>query len=112
MNINVEIAWLLVKQFAIKAKMTELIYQSLIDKKQYRIINVFEDKIIIQRISGGKNQDLSKNKITKAIELINASNGKVKRSELISPTVAEETTLVLFHPNLTWSSDGSYIETC
>lgn len=33
----------------------------------------------------------------------------MKRRTLIENPVVEETTLVLFHPNLTWDETGDYI---
>jgi hypothetical protein len=86
-----------------------MIWHSLIEGKEYKILQVNNDRIIIQREDQHNPQELTENRIKKAITYFNEQNCKVKRRNLISPTVAEETALVLFHPNLTWYDDPEFI---
>lgn len=86
-----------------------MIYHSLVEKKSYKVLSVHAEKITIARASGGDDQELNKKKTLATIKKFNASVGKIKRRTLISPTVAEETALVLFHPNLAWDAEGSFI---
>jgi preprotein translocase subunit SecF len=104
-----EIAWQLIKINASKARKTGMIWHSLVDAKEYQVLEISKHKIIIKREDQHKTQDLTENTVIKAIKKFNAQNCKVKRGSLISPTVAEETAFVLFHPNLTWDAVGEYI---
>lgn len=107
--INIETAWKLVRQNAIKALQAKIEWHSIPMAKPYTLKKVLSNHLIIERRGGGANQKLTSFKVAKAIEQFNKSNCKVKRRHLISPTVAEETALVLFHPKLTWSDSGEFI---
>lgn len=107
--INKNDAWNFIKLNAQKALSTRLVYHSIVDKKAYRVISVENNKICIDRVSGGQNDELTRGNVFKAIEIFNESGGRIKRRTLISPTVAKETALVLFCPYLSWSEDGNYI---
>ena len=102
-------AWPLIKTAAIKAMDAKMIWHSLKQKKQYRVHGVGNDRIVIYRIHKGTTQDLTADKIFAAAQKLNQSGGTIRRRTLISPTVAEETAFVLFHPQLTWSEDHKYI---
>jgi hypothetical protein len=107
--INPHTAWLLIKSNAVKAMYVNMVFKSLVQERSYKVLNVQDDVIVIQRISGGNNELLSEATVIRAIQALNENNGIMQRRALISPTVAEETTFVLFHPQLTWSPDGNFI---
>jgi predicted nucleotide-binding protein (sugar kinase/HSP70/actin superfamily) len=107
--IEAHAAWKAIKLNAQKALSTSMVYHSIIEKRAYKVIALEEDKITIARLSGGANDELSKNIVFKAIDKFNKTRGKIKRRTLLSPTVAKETALVLFCPYLSWSEDGNYI---
>lgn len=102
-------AWELVRQNALKAGQVNLHWHSLVHQNEYTIRETFNNQIIIQRVSGGNDETLTSETVTNAIITFNQNNGQMLRGTLISPTVAEETALVLFHPRLTWNGDGSFI---
>jgi hypothetical protein len=107
--IDESIAWETIKGFALKAKSSGIIYHSLKKEHSYKVLKILDDRLIIQRQEPYQTEELTKDTIIMAIKKINNCGGKIKRRSLIGPTVAEETTLVLFHPQLTWSEDGEYI---
>jgi hypothetical protein len=107
--INPNLAWELVKVNAKKALTANIIYHSIVERRAYKIAIVADDKIIITRSSGGENDELSENIVVQAIQKINKQKGRIKRRSLIDPTVAQETTLVILHPNLSWDETGAYI---
>lgn len=102
-------AWNLIEANAKKAMLTNTIWCSLIEIASYKLIEVTDNYLLIQRLDGGKEQKLTKGKIVKAAEKLLEAGGKIKRRTLISPTVAEETAFVFFHPLLEWSEDREYI---
>jgi F0F1-type ATP synthase alpha subunit len=93
-------AWQSIKLNAKKAMLTNMEYTSLIEEKQYKITDVQSDAITIYRLKEGTLKKLTRKKVEEAIHKLNQNGGKIKRRTLISPTVAEETTFVLFHPQL------------
>ncbi|MBS1586871.1 MAG: hypothetical protein JSS82_15150 [Bacteroidetes bacterium] len=107
--IDVDTAWEKVKAGAIKALAVNLEWQSLVHKRRYSVQSVQEDRIVLARKSGGKDEALSRDTVEEAIHLFNANNCFVQRRHLISPTVAEETALVLFHPEMAWDDNGDFI---
>ena len=107
--INPKPAWELVKVNAKKALTANIIYHSVVERRAYKIAIVADDKIIITRSSGGENDELSEYIVVNAIQKINQHNGRIKRRGLIDPTVAQETTLVVLHPKLSWDETGNYI---
>jgi len=109
--IDENIAWVLIKSNALKALQTKMVWHSLIENSPYSLKNVFDDYLLIQRLNGGNDEKLTKGKVISAVKKFNSNNGRLKRRMLISPTVAEETAFVLFHPQLGWSDDGDYILT-
>jgi len=104
-----EEAWEIIKQNAEKAKIAKVAWHSPKRGAKYTLVNVLDDKIIIWREDRNTEELLTKCIVEqKVLELINAG-GKVKIGKLITPTVAEETTFVLFHHQLGWSKDGEFI---
>jgi len=107
--IDSETAWEIVKQNALKGLKAKIEWQSIVHNKRYSISKVLHDKIIINRLSGGQAEELTAPQVKKAIEDFNARDCKVQRGQLILPTVAEETALVLFHPRLAWDRNKEHI---
>jgi hypothetical protein len=87
-----------------------MVYSSLKDHNEYRVLFIKSGKIIIERKSVGKNGELTKGTIERAITKFNNNCGKpMKRRTLFEKPVVEETSLVLFHSNLTWDETWDYI---
>lgn len=107
--INPDTAWALIKSNALKALKTQLIWHSLRQGKQYKLIAVHDDHLIIQREGDANPQTLTSARVRQAALDFNRNNCIVKRRTLISPTVAEETAFVLFHPQLTWDDTNENI---
>lgn len=107
--LNPQTAWELIRKNALKALRTNMEWHSLVQDKRYKLRDVLPDRLIIIRLSGGKDQELTEERIIAAVNDLNANNGQVQRRHLISPTVAEETAFVLFHPQLTWDNNGDFI---
>lgn len=108
--IKIETAWEVISNAAKKAIATDMIYCSLKEHKEYCILQVESTKITIKRKSGCQDGELTKGTVERAIAKFNSNGGKpMKRRTLIENPVVEETTLVLFHPNLTWDETGDYI---
>jgi|SRR5690606_25475771 len=89
-----EEAWEIIKRNAEKAIHANTTWCSLVEFAPYKLINVTDDYLLIQRVNGGENQKLTKGKVRKAAEKLLTAGGTIKRSTLISPTVAEETAFV------------------
>lgn len=107
--INQECSWQHIKNNAQKAVMTKMVLHSLVRNSKYTVSKVLDNKIVIKRSGKGKNQDLTRKTVEKAITKLNQVGQFVKRGKLMSPSVAEETAFVLFHPQLRWSKDGKVI---
>lgn len=107
--IDPENAWKSIKENAHKALITETHWHSLVDKAPYKLVRIECDLIVIARLNGGADEELTANNILKAAKKFNELYCKVKRRTLISPTVAKETAFVFFHPSLTWDENGEFI---
>lgn len=107
---KLEEAWKIIKQNAEKAFQGNAIWCSLIKIAPYKLLSVTDNNLLIQRLSGGENQKLTKGKVRNAAEKLFEAGGTIKRRALISTTLAEETAFVFFHNQLTWSEDGEFIE--
>ncbi len=93
----------------LKGLKAKIEWHSIVHNKRYSIGKVLHDKIIINRLSGGQAEELTAPQVRKAIEDFNTRHCRVQRGQLIVPTVAEETALVLFHPRLAWDRNKEYI---
>jgi hypothetical protein len=107
--INPDTAWELINLNAIKAFKTQMIWHSLKRGRQYRLIAVNEDNLVIQREGDANHQLLTSARVRQSAIEFNHNNCIVKRRTLISPTVAEETAFVLFHPQLSWDENNENI---
>jgi hypothetical protein len=107
--IDPQTAWLIIKQNANKALKTNLQWHSLVQGKQYKLKAVLDDRIVIEREGEGSSEELTSARVFEAANYFNSQNFMVERGTLISPTVAQETAFVLFHPQLTWDEENRYI---
>lgn len=103
-----EDAWEIIKQNAEKAMKTQIVFRSLKKRKPYIVKAVKDNSITIQRkklktTTKLRLKDLSADTFKKLLK-----EGIIKRKNLLKP-VAKETAFVLFHPQLTWSSDTELI---
>lgn len=104
-----EEAWDIIKRNAEKAFKANTVWCSPIKIAPYKLLQVTNSSLSIQRLNGGKTEKLTKDKVIEAAEKLLAAEGSIKRGTLISPTVAKETAFVFFHSELGWSSDLSSI---
>lgn len=107
--INPENAWPLIRDNALKALKVKMIWHSLVKDRTYQLKSVLQNSIEIIRTDGGENEFLTSSRVRKAAVDFNNAECKVQRRHLISPTVAEETAFVLFHPELKWDDNNEYI---
>lgn len=107
--INPDTAWTLIKDNALKALKTQMIWHSLKQGRQYRLTAVNENNLVIHREGDANHQLLTSLRVRQAAIEFNHNNCLVKRRTLISPTVAEETAFVLFHPQLSWDETNDNI---
>ena len=105
--INPQIAWNILKENASNALILNTQYHSHRDGVPYTIGHVTETYIEINR--NGEPVKLTKNNIRKAINRLNQNDGQPLHYEDFLHTVAKETTLVLFHPQLNWTADRRHI---
>lgn len=108
--IQIDNAWELINNAAKKAMLTQMVYCSLKEQREYRVLFVETNRIVIERKSGGNNGELTKGTVERALTKFNNNGGQpMKRRSLIEKPVLAETALVLFHPNLSWDETGDYI---
>lgn len=107
--IDPEQAWPLIRANALKAWKVNMVWHSLVKDRTYQLKKVLHDSLEIVRVDGGENKTLTSGRVKRAAVHFNEANCKVQRRHLISPTVAEETAFVLFHPQLTWDENDEYI---
>jgi hypothetical protein len=108
--IDINQAWNQIEQSAQKALITDMLFHSLKEGRSYKVLRVEKEKLILKRVSSGQNSTLTKNAVLKAIQRWNDNKGKpMRRRGLIEKPVIKETTLVLFHPQLTWDETGNFI---
>jgi hypothetical protein len=86
-----------------------MVWHSLVRAARYRVKEVYMDRITIERLDGGENQELTEARVLKAAYDFYELGCVVRRRHLISPTVAEETAFVLFHPQLSWDNENEFI---
>lgn len=94
--------WEIVKKEATIGLRKETIYKSFIQERLYKIINVQEDRIVIERISGGKPANFTKGEVLAAIKELKL-NKRIRKGELIH-SVIREAMLVHLHPSVHWDS--------
>ena len=101
-------AWPKVKAAAGVAKDDGTGFSSEVKEVRYRIVDVGDSKITINRIDANKPETISETEVTKAIGRINAAGGATGRRTL-HYTVAKETAIVFLHPDLEWDNSGDNI---
>lgn len=99
--------WELIYMQASKFKQTDDVWTSFIEKKQYRILTVEESKIVIKRISGGNDAELTKKRATDSINKLKSAK-RLNKTELISQ-VACEVALIKLHPSIHWDESNQQI---
>lgn len=110
--IDGELAWYYTRLNAKKAMIAGVTYASLVHKRRYRVNEVLKNAIIIERVSGGEIDKLTKGVVLRAVAKLNGSPEGIRRRTLISPTVAKETAFVMLCPFVCWDQDGQYIHAC
>ena len=83
-------------------------FSSWIQTQRYKISDMTEKSIIVERLDSDKPQKITPGQIEKAIKRLNAAGGASGRRTL-NYTVAIETALVELHPDLTWARKGDFI---
>lgn len=86
---------------ATKSKASKELWPSLIGRVKYRISEVSKERIVIQRLNGGKDAYLSKVSVSNALNKLKKF-GSLTRPELISDVV-RQTSLVYLHPSVEWN---------
>jgi len=92
--------WQILHTQAKKAQQAEIEWTSFIEKRRYRFMAVEDDRIIIQRISGGNDAIISKKSANTAIERLRIA-GRLPKTQLF-PSVVGETTLIFLYPAIHW----------
>lgn len=83
-------------------------FSSWIQTQRYKISDVSESAIEVERLDSNSPQRITSGQITKAIQRLNAAGGSSGRRTL-NYTVAIETALVELHPDLKWAREGDFI---
>jgi hypothetical protein len=83
-------------------------FSSWIQTQRYKISEVSESAIEIDRLDSNSPQRITPGQIEKAINRLNAAGGSSGRRTL-NYTVAIETALVELHPDLNWAQEGDFI---
>lgn len=99
--------WMIFQNQATKSFISETIWKSFKREKQYKIISVEEERIVVQRLSGGNNAHFTKGEALRALERLKL-HGRIKKGDLIH-TAVRETMLVHLHPSVYWDSKSKEI---
>ena len=100
--------WQIIKQQAEKYQQTNTEWTSFIQGRRYKIELIEENRIFIKKVSGGYSVSLTKSRCISAINKIKIQKN-INKSQLISESVARETSLVYLHPFLNWDSKNKQI---
>lgn len=92
--------WEIVVQRAKDAQQKGHTWQSFVHGRNYRVRAIKEDRIEIERMDGGKDESLTRNEVTRAIEKLKV--GPVRRGQLIGGIVAKECALIKLRRNISW----------
>ncbi|MGV3464153.1 MAG: hypothetical protein ACO1OT_02535, partial [Heyndrickxia sp.] len=92
--------WDIVKQNAKIAKQAKTVFQSFVQQRLYRINKILEDRILIDRVSGGKPAAFKKQEVVDAINTLKKTK-RVKKDALLN-SVVREVLLVRLHPDVAW----------
>lgn len=100
--------WELVKLNASKCRGSNTEWTSFIQHKRYKILEVYEKKIIIQKVVKGKPVLLSEKLVNKAAEKLKKVQ-VIRKSELLKNSVARETAFVYLHPFVSWDKQSKEV---
>jgi hypothetical protein len=78
-----EEAWNIIKRNAEKAMQVNAIWCSLVEISPYKLLEITNDYLLIQRVNGGEDQKLTKSKVIKSAEKLVLEGGKIS-VELLS----------------------------
>ncbi len=107
-KISAEFSWAAAMATASTCFSNDEIWYSPIELKEYKISKLNSNSIEIERLSGGENTRLNETDLKRAINVMNASGGKVSRRSL-NRIVAKEAAIVFLHPELSYDSEGQFI---
>ena len=107
-EINPERSWNIVSSKAREYLEQGTEFSSWIQSQKYKVSDITEKSIMIERLDSDKAQKITPGQIEKAIRRLNAAGGATGRRTL-NYTVAIETALVELHPELTWAREGDFI---
>jgi hypothetical protein len=94
--------WEVIRENGKKSMSKGTKWESLVEKKKYRITEVTEKKLVIKRVSGGEDVVLTRAAVEKAIPKL-IEKGKLSKSKL-SETVAKESMMIHLHPSIGWNA--------
>lgn len=101
-------AWPVLKDAALQAAASGMEFQSPVRKRRYQIGIVDSKSIEVVRLDSPKPGVLGRSAVERAVARLNAAGGVTGVGTLIN-TVALETALVMLHPGISWSPDGTRI---
>lgn len=96
--------WEIVKQNAVREQRAKSVFHSFIQQRQYQISKVLDDRILIDRLSGGDTAGFKKHEVINAVEVLR-KNKRVKKSLLLR-SVVREVMLVQLHPYVEWNPES------
>jgi|GEM_PF-2243452 len=102
-------AWPLVRAAAEGELRNPTPFSSTQTGQRYRIIDVSERQIVIDRLDSPGQATVSAGEVERGIRYLNVAGGRLGRRAM-HYTVAKEVTIVHLHPSLRWSDDYNWIE--
>lgn len=90
--------WKIVKQNAIREQQN--IFHSFVQQRQYQINSILDDRILIDRLSGGETAVFKKHEVINAVEILKKEK-RVKKGLLLR-SVVREVMLIHLHPFIEW----------
>lgn len=97
--------WKIFKQNAQRELDSKTVFHSFVQQRQYRISGIQDDRILIDRLSGGQTAGFKKYEVLNAIETL-MNQKRIKKSELIH-SVVREVMLVHLHPFVDWDKKSN-----
>jgi len=92
--------WKIFTQNADKELKAKTIFHSFVQQKQYQISKVLDDRILVDRLSGGETAGFKKHEVMNALEILKAQ--KTVRKDSLLGSVIREVMLVHLHPFVEW----------
>jgi hypothetical protein len=101
-------AWPAVAEAARRSQAQREIFGSPTRNARYSVEAVEERRLRITRLDANEPAILTRGRVERGLSAVIAAGGRVRRRSLFG-TVAEETALVFFHPDLDWDQTGDWI---